>query len=205
MFKSMKNIDTAFRYIRLVSLAVIVGLSVVTSVAIYKAYEYSGAAQDRLYVLVNGKALEAYASDRKENIRVEAGDHVHMFHKYFFTLSPDESNIKENITKALYLADGSAKRTYDDLTEKNYYGNLISGNVSQTIRIDSIQLDMDIYPFHFRCFAKQEITRPTSIVMRSLTTEGFIRNVERSTHNPHGFLIERWTTLENRDISVKER
>ncbi|WP_241559173.1 conjugative transposon protein TraK [Chitinophaga barathri] len=201
----MKNIDTAFRYIRLVSLAVILGLSVVTCVAIYKGYEYSGAAQDRLYVLINGKALEAYASDRKENIPVEVRDHVQMFHQYFFTLSPDESNIKENITKALYLADGSAKRMYDDLTEKNYYGNLISGNVSQTIRVDSIQLKLDDYPYSFRCFAKQEITRPTSTVIRNLITEGFVRNVARSSNNPHGFLIERWTTLENRDINVKSR
>ena len=42
--------------------------------------------QDKVYILANGKALEAYASDRKDNIPVEARDHVKTFHKFFLPL-----------------------------------------------------------------------------------------------------------------------
>ena len=127
------------------------------------------------------------------------------FHFYFFTLDPDDKVIKGNIAKALYLADESAKRAYDDLKESGFYSGLISGNINQTIRIDSIVVDIDMYPHHFRCYATQNIVRPTSITMRSLITEGALRNVSRSDNNPHGFLIEKWNTIENRDLKTENR
>lgn len=107
--------------------------------------------------------------------------------------------------KALYLADESAKRQYDNLRENGYYANVISGNVNQEILIDSIRIDVDRYPFYFRCNAIQKIIRTTSTVTRTLVTEGYLRNVQRSDHNPHGFLIERWNTIENRDIKIENR
>ncbi|TEB41233.1 conjugative transposon protein TraK, partial [Flavobacterium circumlabens] len=108
-------------------------------------------------------------------------------------------------TKALYLADDSAKRIYDDLKENGYYSGIISGNVSQTIKIDSITIDINSYPYGFRCYAAQNIIRTTSIAHRSLITEGNLRNVSRSDNNPHGFLIERWNTIENRDLGTENR
>ncbi|MBN8879874.1 MAG: conjugative transposon protein TraK [Sphingobacteriales bacterium] len=205
MFKKMKNIETAFQYVRMVSVVVILGVILICAFVTSKCFKLANATQGRIYVLVNGKALEAYATDRKDNIPVEAKDHIKSFHQYFFSLSPDEKAIQANLVKALYLADISAKKQYDDLKERNYYSNIISGNVNQTILIDSIQLDINQYPFYFRCFARQELTRPTSIVLRSLITEGYLRNISRSENNSHGFLIERWSTLENRDLNVKNR
>jgi conjugative transposon TraK protein len=161
--------------------------------------------QARIYILSNGKALEAYAAERKDNISVEARDHVKMFHHYFFTLDPDDKMILVNITKALYLADASAKQQYDNLKENRYYSNIISGNISQDIEADSIHIDLDHYPYYFRYYARQRIIRTTSIVMRSLVTEGYLRNVARSDNNSHGFLIERWNTLENKDIKTINR
>jgi conjugative transposon TraK protein len=113
--------------------------------------------------------------------------------------------IQINVTKALYLADDSAKRIYDDLKENGYYSGIISGNVSQTIAVDSVTININEYPYQFRCYATQNIIRPTSIAYRSLITEGNLRNVSRSDNNPHGFLIERWNTIENRDLSSKNR
>lgn len=161
--------------------------------------------QSKVYILANGKALEAYASDRKENIPVEARDHVKTFHQYFFTLDPDDKVIQFNITKALYLADASAKREYDNLKENSYYANIIAGNISQEIRIDSLTVSINEYPYYFRCYATQNIIRTTSTVSRNLITEGYLRNVSRSDNNPHGFLIERWTTIENRDLKIENR
>jgi len=39
--------------------------------------------QERIYILANGKALEAWSAERRDNIPVEARDHVKMFHHYF--------------------------------------------------------------------------------------------------------------------------
>lgn len=205
MFAKMKNIDTAFRYVRGFTMLVIFGCILISCYALYKSFQAVSLMQDKVYILANGKALEAYASERKDNIPVEARDHVKTFHKFFFTLDPDDKVIKTNITKALYLADDSAKRIYDDLKENNFYSGIISGNISQTIQIDSVSIDIREYPYRFRCYAHQSIIRTTSIMKRSLVTEGSLRNVSRSDNNPHGFLIERFNTIENKDLSAEAR
>lgn len=205
MFSKLNNIDTAFRHVRTFTLIVVLTSAAISTYALYQSFATVNRMQDKIYVLANGKAIEAYASDRRDNIQVEGRDHVRNFHHYFFTLDPDEKVIRQNVTKALYLADNSAKAVYDDLKENGYYGGILSGNISQDIRIDSIQVDIANYPYHFRCYAMQEIIRPTSLVTRQLITEGSLRNVSRSDNNPHGFLIERWRTIDNRDISTENR
>lgn len=202
MFRQLKNIDTAFRQVRLFCLAVVACCLVVCCFTLYKSFSLVEAMQSRVYVLAGGKALEALAAGRKDNMAVEARDHVKTFHQLFFTLDPDEKSIRGNIAHALYLADGSARQAYDNLSENGYYAGLIAGNINQTIQVDSVTVDLSAYPFHFRCYATQDIIRTTSTVTRSLVTTGELRNVSRTDNNPHGFLICRWMTLENRDIKV---
>lgn len=205
MFSKMKNIDMAFRHVRGFTMLVITGCVVLCCFALYKSFSLVSEMQGKIYILANGKALEAYSSERRDNIPVEAKDQVKTFHVLFFTLDPDDKAIQANITKALYLADGSAKRAYDDLKENGYYAALISGNVNQTISVDSVTIDINEYPYHFLCYATQSITRPTSITTRSLVTEGALRNVSRSDNNPHGFLIERWNIVKNSDLKTVNR
>ncbi len=205
MFAKMKNIDSAFRYIRLFSLALIGSCVIISVFIISKSYQLAAQSQQKVFILAGGKALEAYAADRKDNIPVEATDHVKMFHHFFFTLDPDDKVIQANIARALYLADASAKQQYDNLKENGYYSNLISGNISQEMQMDSITINTNVNPFHFRYMGKQRIIRPMTIVTRSLVTEGFLRNVSRSDNNSHWFLIEKWRTLENKDITIQNR
>ena len=205
MFSKTKNIDSAFKHIKYFSLLIIATCVFVSAFVMYNSYKLAAQTQEKIYILANGKALEAYSADRKDNIPVEARDHVRMFHHYFFTLDPDEKVILANITKALYLADGSAKKQYDNLKENSYYSSIMSGNISQEINVDSVYVDINRYPFYFRCYGTQKIIRPTTIVSRNLITEGFLRNVSRSDNNPHGFLIEKWSTLENKDIKTENR
>lgn len=203
MFQQLKNIDTAFKHIKAFSIILIIACLIISCFSLVKSYQAVQAAQNRIYILANGKALEAFSAGRKDNIKVEARDHVKTFHQYFFSLDPDDQVIQTNVSKALYLADGSAKAQYDNLKENGYYSNLISANISQEISIDSVQLDINQYPYSFRCFATQKLIRSTSTSSRNLITEGFLRNVGRSDNNPHGFLIERWNTVSNRDTTIQ--
>lgn len=205
MFQQLKNLDSAFKHIRMFSLIIIFACAGLSAMALYQSYQAVETAQNRIYILANGKALEAIASDRRENIPVEARDHVRTFHHYFFTLDPDDKVIQNNIGRALYLADLTAKSQYDNLRESGYFANLISANISQEIRVDSVQLDINNYPYFFRCYATQKLIRATSTASRSLITEGYLRNVSRSDNNPHGFLIERWQTISNEDLQTVKR
>jgi len=205
MFQKMKNIDTAFRHIKLFSAFFLVVCAGVCMLVVSKGYQLASQSQQKIFILANGKALEAYSADRKDNIPVEAKDHVKMFHHFFFTLDPDEKVIQSNINKALYMVDGSAKQQYDNLKENGYYSNVVSGNISQEIQMDSITINTDAYPYYFRYKGVQRIIRPTTIVTRNLITEGYLRNVSRSDNNSHGFLIERWRTVENNDLTTQNR
>ncbi|WP_018629618.1 conjugative transposon protein TraK [Niabella aurantiaca] len=204
MFRKMKNIDTAFRYVRLFTLVIVTGNLLLCGYIVYRTNVTLTANKGKVYVMVNGKLVEAVAMER--NIPVELRDHIRTFHTLFFTLSPDEKAIQAQITKALYLADGSARREYQNLKEAGYYSNLISGNISQTIDIDSIELDMGVTPYKFRCIGRQYITRPTSVLTRSIVTQGYVRTgMIQSDNNSHGFLIERWEIVSNNDIKTESR
>lgn len=205
MFQKAKNIDSAFRQVRSFSILMVLLCCIISCYSVYSSYKQMEKIESRIYILADGKAMQAFAGDRKENIPVEAKDHVKMFHQYFFSLDPDDKVIQANISKALYLADGSAKKVYESLKENNYYTGIISGNISQSINVDSVHVNINEYPFYFRCYSTEKITRLTSITTRSLITEGFLRNVSRSDNNPHGFLIERWNTIENKDLKTEIR
>lgn len=200
MFTQFKNIDTAFSHIKTFSLFLICACVLVSGFAIYKSFDMVRTNNAKVYILANGKAIEAFSAERKDNIGVEIRDHVKMFHHWFFTLDPDEKVIQRNMLLALNLADQSAKKSYDNLKEQGYFTNLISANISQEIAVDSVELNLDVYPYYFKCFATQQLVRSTSTVVRRLITQGYLRNVSRSDNNPHGFLIQRWETLLNEDV-----
>ncbi|MBS1605455.1 MAG: conjugative transposon protein TraK [Bacteroidetes bacterium] len=205
MFPRSKGIERSFQYIRLITLVTVIGCLLFAGFVVLISNRAVSHSQQRVYVLAAGKALEAVAADRRENIPAEARDHIRSFHQFFFSLDPDEKVIRANLARALYLADASAFRVSDNLKENGYYSSVVAGNISQEIAVDSIILDTDSYPFHFRCYATERIIRPTSIATRYLLTEGWLRNTSRSDNNPHGFLIERWTILDNHDLRVESR
>jgi len=204
MFSKMTSMDAAFGQMRVFLICFLLSSTIVCCYVIYSSHAQINAHKGKIYVMASGTLVEAVARDR--NLPVELRDHIERFHYYFFTLSPDEKVIQQNTSRALYLADGSAKRVYQNLKESGYYSNLISGNISQTIEVDSITLDMESAPYAFKYFGKQLITRPTSVAVRNIITEGRVRvDLSQSPHNVHGFLIERWTTLDNTDIKTMAR
>lgn len=206
MLTQLKNIDTAFRHIRLFSFLFLLLNAFMCCWISWRASVVEQLAHHQVYIIANGKLLSATGTDRTETISVEIRDHVKTFHQLFFGLEPDDGVIKTRLTKALYLADGSAKTQYDDLSETGYYSNLIAGNVSQQVQEpDSIQVDLNQIPYYFRYSGKLKIIRATTITTRSLIAEGYIRTTAVSDNNPHGFLIERWKILDNHDLSTQKR
>src|SRR5690348_11199817 len=113
MFTHLRNIESAFQQNKRIVALVILASGLISVAAMYFAYKAYREAAGHIYVLANGKVLEAIAADRKDNIPVEARDHIRMFHHYFFSLDPDEKVIDGNIAKALYLADESARNQYN--------------------------------------------------------------------------------------------
>jgi conjugative transposon TraK protein len=202
MFKKMKNLETAFQHVRSFTITIIIGAFVTIGFMAWQNKKESIALQSKVYILSGNTAWSAVAADKSTYLPMQARGHVRAFHEAFFTLDPDEKVIRQNLTKALYLADGSAKKVYDSLSVSGYYSGIIAGNISQRIHVDSVQVDTRSAPYHFRCYATLHLIRSTSNVSQSLITEGELREVSRSDNNLLGFLIERWNTVENKVLTV---
>ena len=205
-FKSLKNIETSFKQIRIFGIVFLVLCAGITGYSVWSSYSFAEAQRQRIYVLDGGKSLMlALSQDMTQNRPVEARQHVRNFHELFFTLAPDKSAIESNVSRALFLVDKSAFKYYQDMQEKGYYNRIISSNINQVVQVDSIACNFDVYPYKAVTYARQYIIRQSNITERSLVTRSDLINSVRSDNNPHGFTMERFEIVENRDIRVTER
>ena len=204
MFQSLKTLDTAFQQVRLAMMVVVVSVLSLAGVIAWFSFRSSAAAANRIYVLSGSQLLVAGARDARADRPVEARAHVKRFHELFFTLDPDQKAIDSNVNQALYLADNSAKREYENLKEKGFYNDLIAANVSLAITVDSVVLGRS-QPFTARTYAHQQLIRATSITTRDLVSECQLRDVTRSENNPHGFLMENWRVIQNNTLTTLPR
>ena len=205
-FKSLKNIETSFRQIRLFGIVFIALCALVAVFSVGSAYRFAERQREKIYVLDGGKSLMlALSQDLAQNRPAEAREHVRRFHELFFTLSPEKSAIEHNIKRALLLSDKSAYNYYRDFSEKGYYNRIVAGNINQVVQVDSVLCEFDRYPYAVRTYARQMIIRATNVTERSLVTVCRLLNTSRSDDNPNGFNIEGFEIVENKDISTRKR
>ena len=177
-FKSLKNIETSFRQIRLFGIVFLALCTVITVWSVWSSYRFAERQREKIYVLDNGKSLMlALSQDLSQNRPAEAREHVRRFHELFFTLSPEKSAIEHNVKRALLLADKSVYHYYSDFAEKGYYNRIIAG----------------------------KIIRQSNVTERSLVTTCRLLNSSRSDDNPNGFTIEGFTIIENKDLQTIKR
>ena len=205
-FKSLKNIETSFKQIRFFGIVFVILCVGITGYSVFSAFQFAEKQRQKIYVLDKGKSLIlALSQDLSQNRPVEAREHIRRFHELFFTLSPDKNAIESNINRAIFLADKSVYTYYKELVEKGYFNRIISGNINQTLQVDSVVVDFMNYPYTASTYARQVIIRESNITQRSLVTTCDLINSVRSDNNPHGFTIENFTVKENRDIQTINR
>ncbi|MDM1097168.1 conjugative transposon protein TraK [Myroides odoratimimus] len=205
-FKSLRNIENSFKQIRLYAIVFAVVCLIVVGFSIYKSYDFAKEQREKIYVLDKGKSLMlALSQDASINRPVEAREHVRRFHELFFTLSPEKAAIEGNMQRAFNLSDKSAFDYYKDLLEKGYYSRVISGNIQQRVEVDSIKIDFNVYPYKTMTYATQYIIRSSNLTKRNLVTSSQLISAVRSDNNPQGFIIEKFTVLENKDLEVVKR
>lgn len=205
-FKSLTNIETSFKQIRLYALLFVLLCTAICGYALYASYSFASQQREKIYVLDEGKSLIlALSQDAAMNRPVEAREHVRRFHELFFTIAPDKAAIEGNMERAFQLCDKSAFNYYKDLAEKGYYNRAISGNVNQRIEIDSIHCNFESYPYEVTTYARQFILRQSNVTERSLITTCTLQNSVRSDNNPQGFLMEHFLVRENRDLQTYKR
>ena len=194
----IKNIETKMKVALWIALASMLTSIIVSALAFSYARKIATQERKHIYVLDRNIPLVAVSTNVDDNRQAEYKAHVETFHQFFFTLPPDDKFIEKQMEKAMYLVDASGVAQYNTLKEKGYFTSLVATSSISTCSMDSITLDMN--NGHFTFYGKQKIQRPSMITVRSLITEGWLIDQPRTDNNPHGALITKWKTLENKDL-----
>ena len=194
--KELLLLESNFQRGRLLVLAAFVCSFALAFSAMFFAYRIVGDLSQRIYLVNRGDAIEATCGDVADNRPAEARYHIRRFHELFFTVSPDPRSIEDNKNKALFLCDESGKRFFDNLSEQGYYREMIEGNVAQKVQVDSVKLDMRVYPYKVVAFAQLTQERATARTTRRMVTSCDLIDVNRSENSPNGFLMRNFHLLE---------
>jgi len=199
----IKNIEAKIRLAMFVSFGSMLASLLIVAVNSVYAYKLVANAQRSIYILDNNVPILARQTDMQMNRPAEYRADVDLFHSLFFSLTPDDKFMEYQMKKAMYLVDESGMQQYNDLKEKGFFNSILSSSSVLTLETDSIALD--IPHKYFRYYGKLKIDRRSSMVVRSLITEGYLKDIPRSDNNPHGVLITNWKTLENKDLQDVEK
>jgi conjugative transposon TraK protein len=194
----IKNIEAKVRLATWVAVGSFVTAILLSVVFCAYAYRQVSDARKSIYILNNNVPLQASQTDMQLNRPAEYRADVNLFHSLFFSLTPDDKYIEYQMKKAMYLVDQSGVEQYNNLKENGFFNSILSSSSVLTLQTDSVSLDMPRH--YFRYFGKLKIDRRSSTVIRSLITEGYLKDIPRSDNNPHGVLIINWKTLENKDL-----
>jgi len=194
----IKNIEAKIRLATFLAFGSFFTAIIIAVIACYYAYNIQADAHKSIYILANNVPVMASQTDIQMNRPAEYRADVDLFHTLFFSLTPDDKYIEYQLKKAMYLIDESGVLQYNDLKENGYFNSILSSSSVLTLQTDSITLD--ISRKYFRFYGKLKIDRRSSTVIRSLITEGYLKDIPRSDNNPHGVLITGWKTLENKDL-----
>jgi len=195
----IKNIEAKVRLATWVAFGSFVTAIILVIIVSAYASRQVADARKTIYILNNNVPLQASQTDMQMNRPAEYRADVDLFHSLFFSLTPDDHYIEYQMKKAMYLIDQSGMEEYNNLKENGFFNSILSSSSVLTLQTDSIALDMPKH--YFRYYGKLKIDRRSSTVVRSLVTEGYLKDIPRSDNNPHGVLIINWKTLENKDLS----
>lgn len=183
------EIDKKFKHARLLTLIALLSFAAIAVTSIIFTNQNVSDFTKRIYVVNKNRQFEAMVADVNHNRPAEIRYHLSRFHDLFFTISPDPKAVDLNMEKAFYLGDESVKRLYDDLIERNFFKNMIQGNVNQTVRIDTIYVNTSSYPYEAITVFKIFQSRATGNTTKQGTSTCRLEDVVRTTNSPNGLII----------------
>lgn len=183
----------------------IVSLAAVAITSMVLCYINMKSKEQLVYIFDQGHSLVAMQAEGGVPREMEVYDHVDIFHSLFFNLAPNSESIKHNIDLALNMSDSSVKDYYEALMERNHYQRLISENVTEEIRRDSIAVDVSSYPYRATFYGKHYMNRENTLTKYSFVSTCTLINTPRSVKNTHGLIIENFRVVENKEIATVDR
>lgn len=205
LIKFTQSTEAAFRRTRLLTIAAIAASAMVSVVSVVCSLHFVEEQKSQIYVLDKGQSLIALQSDGSATRDLEVIDHVTRFHELFFNMAPNANTIIQNVNRALNLSDRSVYDYYSDLSEQGFYQRMVQANITQQIAVDSVTVDISSYPYQARCKAHLYMIRESNITTYDFESTCQLIDVERSSVNPHGLMMEKFVVTRNESTGTKKR
>lgn len=204
--KYFDTIEASFRKTKIITIASLASAAIVSLGSLIYAAEFVSSHSDNIYILDgNGSAMSATVAKTQLDRELEVTDHVTRFHELMFNLSPSSDAIRRNVERALNMSDRSAYDYYNDLEEKSYYSRMVQANITQQISIDSVHVDMGVYPYQERTYGKLYVIRESNITRYDFISQGQLVETGRSKYNPHGLMLEKFRVIRNERVETRKR
>lgn len=185
-----KNIYEVLKMNRFIVLAVIVMAFLSTIISSLISYKMYNKALDGSFAIgKNGEVIPLQWVQQKENLEVEALEHLRLFHSYFYGL--DATNFENHIEKALWLGDSSVDNVYRQKKADGVYNRLMQYSLVQKVISIESELDLTIEPYAFRTVTVFQINRGSAIDTYELVSTGKLLHLEKRNfpNNTHALLI----------------
>ncbi len=210
VIKYFNTIESSFRKTKIITIASVIGSAVIAIAAVVYAImtvtTFVSNHSDNIYLVDNnGRAMSATLSSTGIDKELEVMDHVTRFHELMFNLSPSRESINSNLERAFLMCDKSAYDYYNDQNEKGFYERLIQANMVQYISIDSVSVDMSVYPYQEKTYAKLYVLRESNTTMYEFMSQGQLVDMGRSKNNPHGLMLEKFYVPTIEKIETRKR
>ncbi len=204
--KQLTYIDKTHQVMKLITFSVLLLSFLFSGFVYFKTEQRSAEERKKIYILDNGNVLKLAHSDNiKNNLPAEIKSHISDFIRLFYTFEPDPKDIKETIEAALYLADNSARALHYNREEERYYHKIVDGSISTRVKVDEIKITNKQEPYICEITYRYKIIRATKEVMNKYVAKCQIRSTKRTDNNPHGLMIERFTTKKPELIYERKR
>ena len=103
------------------------------------------------------------------------------------------------------MCDRSAYEYYDDQKEQGFYQRIVSANISEQFVKDSCTVNVSSYPYSSRIYGKIYVVRESNVTAFDFEASCRLRDVTRSTANPHGLMMENFSVSRMDKIGTRKR
>ena len=195
--ENLMNIDNAFKKTRLIAFSAMAFAFVFSLSVMLVAMQMVTKGKGIIYV-TNGFGETALAKqiEANQNKAAEVKSQVRNFHAVLYNITPNPKIIKKNIESTLLMGDGSVKVLLDKRGD-SYYKKLIASEIEVKYEHDSIQVNVNVYPYKAVQFGKEVIQSNVGFVVKNLITSCELKDVSRTDINPHGLLISNFNVIKN--------
>lgn len=184
-----KNIYTVLKTNRFLVLAVVIGATIISIVALVLVMKLHKENINNAFVVnTDGSVIPIKMVSQRENLKVEALAHLELFHRYFYHI--DASNYEKHLEKALWLGNSSVDALYRQKKADGVYNRLLQYSLVQKVLSIKSEVDIKKEPYRFETSTIFEVNRGTIVDSYELKTSGNLIHVDRNfPNNTHGLLI----------------